>query len=31
MKKEDKIITFTKYTVLQFDHVTCFTHFYGHI
>ena len=31
MKKEDKIITFTKYVVLQFYHITCLTGFYGHI
>ena len=29
MNKEDKIITFTKYIVLQFCHITCVTHFYG--
>ena len=28
MKKEDKIITFTKYIMLQFYHITCFTCFY---
>ena len=31
MKKEDKIMTFTKYIVSQFYHITCFTCFYGHV
>ena len=31
MKKEDKNMTFTKYIVLQFYHITCFTRFYGNI
>ena len=31
MKKEDKIITYTKYIALQFYHIACFTRFYGHV